>query len=268
MTDVIDRLTRGRIRVEVLILLALTLLQSAVYAVVSLVAKLTAEGTLSQQSATLNASQSERPWLDLTYQLLSFGFGLVPVALALLLLGTFPGPLRRGALRDGAEAIGLTPRPLGRTLGGGVGLALAIGLPGLALYGVGRLVGVTVNVVPSALGAYWWTVPVLLLSALKAGLVEEVIVVGYLRDRLTRLGWAGWAFVLGSATLRASYHLYQGFGPFVGNLVMGVVFALAYLRWRRVAPLVFAHFLMDATVFIGYPLLYPWLLATFPGVFA
>lgn len=258
---------RARIRAEVWIVLALSLLQSAVYAVVSLVAKLTEPGGLAEASATLNASASERPWLDLTSQLLSLGFNLVPVLLALFLLGTFPGPLRRGPLRDGASVIGLSPRPWRQSLGIGAVLALGIGIPGLGLYGLGRMLGITVNVVPSALGDHWWTIPILLLSALRAGLLEEIIVVAYLRDRLSRLGWGPWAFVLASAVLCASYHLYQGIGPFVGNLVMGLVFALVYLRARRVAPLVVAHTLMDATVFVGYPVAFPWLSANLPGVF-
>ena len=52
--------------------------------------------------------------------------------------------------------------------------------------------------------------------------------------------------------LRGSYHLYQGFGPFVGNAVMGVVFGLAYQRWGRVMPLVIAHWILDIVSFTGY----------------
>ena len=53
---------------------------------VAIVARMTAGTPLAQQTATLNASRSPRPYLDLTYQLLSIGFALVPVALALYLL--------------------------------------------------------------------------------------------------------------------------------------------------------------------------------------
>ncbi|MFP3340872.1 CPBP family intramembrane glutamate endopeptidase, partial [Micrococcus sp. SIMBA_131] len=40
-----------------------------------------------------------------------------------------------------------------------------------------------------------------------------------------------------------------------GNALMGVVFALVFLRARRVMPLVIAHTLLDAVGFVGYPLL-------------
>ncbi len=236
---------RRRLGAEVLIVLGLSLGQSAVYAVTSLVAKLT-QGPIGQATATLNASRSERPYLDLTYQLLGTVFALVPVALALFLLSE---PGRRATRRLGFDL----RHPL-RDLAVGAGLAAAIGLPGLGLYFAGRAIGITAEVVPAALNAYWWTIPVLVLSALKNAVLEEVLVVGYLVERLEQLRWAAPLVVFSSAVLRGSYHLYQGFGPFVGNVVMGLVFAVVYLRWRRVMPLVVAHTLLDLVAFVGYDL--------------
>ena len=77
---------------------------------------------------------------------------------------------------------------------------------------------------------------------------------GYLFARLRDLGWGTWQIIVGSALLRGTYHLYQGFGGFVGNLVMGLVLGLVYLRWRRVGPLVVAHTLLDVVAFVGYAL--------------
>ena len=116
---------------------------------------------------------------------------------------------------------------------------------------------------PTALTEYWWTVPVLLLSALRAGVLEEVIAVGYLFARLRDLGWSPWSIILTSALLRATYHLYQGFGAFVGNAIMGVLFGWLYQRYGRLLPLVIAHTLLDAVIFVGYP----WAAATFPALF-
>ena len=76
---------RRRLIAEVWIVLGLSLGQSAAYAVISLVAKLT-QGPLSSQTATLNPSASPRPYVDLTYQLAGIAFTLVPVALVLWLL--------------------------------------------------------------------------------------------------------------------------------------------------------------------------------------
>ena len=65
------------------------------------------------------------------------------------------------------------------------------------------------------------------------------------------------ALLAASAVLRGSYHLYQGYGGFFGNLVMGLIFGWWFQRTRRVLPLVIAHTLLDAISFVGYIYLKP-----------
>jgi membrane protease YdiL (CAAX protease family) len=96
---------------------------------------------------------------------------------------------------------------------------------------------------------------VLILSAIQNSVLEEVIVVGYLLRRLDQLGWTPVGALVASSVLRGSYHLYQGIGGFIGNMVMGVVFVYLYRRWGRVGPLVVAHSLLDIGAFVGYALL-------------
>jgi membrane protease YdiL (CAAX protease family) len=235
---------RRRLAAEVWIVLGLSLGASAVYALVEIAARLTADVTLRDQAVAMNPSRSPRPLLDLTYQLLNIGFALVPVLLALYLLS---GPGRRAVRRIGLDL----QDPL-RTLAVGVGLAALVGVPGLGLYGLGRFLGVTVDVQAATLNRYWWTVPVLVLAAVQNALLEEVVAVGYLMERLSELRWGPVAQVAASAALRGSYHLYQGIGPFVGNLLMGLLFAEFYRRRRRVMPLVVAHTLLDVVAFVGY----------------
>jgi membrane protease YdiL (CAAX protease family) len=230
------------------LVLGVSLGASAVYAAVSLTAKLTAGKPLSQQHATLNPTQAPgRPWLDLTYQLLGIFFALVPALFAVHLLG-----------RNGGEGVwtrlGIDRRKPAFDLAAGAVLAAVIGIPGLGLYLLARAVGVNATVVPAALPHVWWAVPVLVLSAVQNAVLEEIVVVGYLLTRLRQLGWSTVTAVATSALLRGSYHLYQGFGAFVGNAVMGVVFALFFLRTRRVAPLIVAHTILDVVSFVGYAL--------------
>jgi len=85
--------------------------------------------------------------------------------------------------------------------------------------------------------------------------LEELVVVGYLLNRLRELGWPAWRALVASAILRGSYHLYQGFGGFVGNAVMGLIFGYFYQRTRRVLPLIVAHTILDVVSFVGYTLL-------------
>ncbi len=248
-------LSRARLWWEIAIVLALGLGQSAVYAIVALVYRLTSDVALSQQSTTLNPSRSDREVFDLIYQLLAIAFALAPVLLVCYLLWA-PRRPRLGAL--GLDTV----RP-GRDIAHGVALVAAIGIPGIALYLGGRALGLFVAVDPGGLGDHWWTVPVLLLSAARAALQEEVVVLGYLFARLRQLGWGTWPIVVATSVLRASYHLYQGPGAFVGNLLMGLLFGALFARTGRLAPFLVAHFLIDAAVFVGYP----WAAGMWPALF-
>ena len=238
---------RIRIQIELGVVLALSLGASAIYSIISLLAKVTADTGLSNQTATINPQLSERQWLDFSYQFFGIAFGLAPVALVLYLLW------EKG--KSPFDVIGLNLSQPVRDIFRGTWLAALIGIPGLGLYLVSRQLGISAEVIPAALGEYWWTVPMLLFAAIRASLLEEVIVVGYFFNRLSRLGFSSRSQILLSAFLRASYHLYQGFGGFIGNFFMGLLFGYLYQRWGRVMPLVIAHFLLDAAIFVGYAFL-------------
>lgn len=254
--------SRTRLRWEIGIVLALSYGASGVYAVVSIIESLTRDTALSEQSTTINQSLSERPVFDLVYQLLSFGFGLVPVALVAFLLWRSSRP-HLGRLGLGTP---VTVSPRGwwlRETAGGLGLAALIGIPGIGFYLASKAIGINLVVIPTALDTYWWTVPILILQALRAALGEELIVVAYLFDRLKRLGVGPLATIVSSALLRGSYHLYQGFGGFLGNVIMGLVFGWAYHRFGRALPLIVAHWVLDIVSFAGFPLA----LALWPTLF-
>ncbi len=236
-----------RVKVELVIVFALSLGASAVYSMVSLIAKLTAEAGLASSTAVINRSLSDTEWLDFTYQLLSIGFGLSPVALVLFLLW------QQG--KNPFIFLGLNFLQPSKDVLRGLGLAAAIGIPGIGLYLLSRVAGLSAEVIPANLTSSWWVIPVLLMAALKAALLEEVVVIGYFFQRLGELGWSNNRQIVFSALVRGSYHLYQGFGGFIGNFIMGLLFGFLYKKWGRVMPLVIAHFIMDAFVFVGFSLL-------------
>jgi membrane protease YdiL (CAAX protease family) len=247
---VAEGIGRSRAATEVLIVLGLSLGESAVYSVLGIIERLTRNVPLAQQTATLNASATpDRPWLDLAYQLAAIGFGLVPVVLALYLLSRTDPPAGR--------RIGFDLTKPGFDLGFGALIAACIGIPGLGLYLGARALGMNTDVQASGLADNWWTVPVLIMAAAQNAVLEEVIMIGFLFTRLGQLGWRLPLIIAVSALVRGTYHLYQGFGGFVGNAIMGVVFGLIYLRWKRVGPLVVAHTLLDVAAFVGYALLAP-----------
>ena len=106
---------RARIYRELLVVLLITFGMSGVRSLLRLISST----PLNQQTATLNASQADSPWLDLSLQLCSAavlcGWGL----LVLYLLNP--------------DKVAL-PKPRLGNLGSGAGLAALIGLPGLLFY--------------------------------------------------------------------------------------------------------------------------------------
>ena len=213
-------------------------------AALNLLADVASGVPLARQTAVLNASLApDKPWLDLLLRLTDLGFALVPVLLAVHVL------TRSG---EGVGALGLDRARPAFDLGSGAVLATVVGGTGLGLYPAVHALGLNLTVVPEALPAVWWRIPVLLLSAGQNAVLEEVLVAGYLLHRLRQLGWGDGQALAVSAALRGSYHLYQGIGGFVGNAVMGLLFGRLCQRWGRVGPLIVAHTLIDAVAFIGY----------------
>jgi membrane protease YdiL (CAAX protease family) len=240
-----------KLSIEIIIVFALSLGASAVYSILSLIASLTAPKGLAGSVQHINPSASAREWVDFSYQLVGITFALAPVALALYLIWV-------DGRRNPLPALGLGGKWRFKDALNGLGLAAAIGLPGLALYFAARSLGLAAQVVPSDLPSYWWAVPMLVLSAMRAALVEEVIVVAYLFDRLTQMSWSARSQIWLSALIRGSYHLYQGFGGFIGNLAMGLAFGWLYKKFGRLQGLVIAHFVLDVVSFVGFALLH-WL---------
>lgn len=241
-------LPRRTLIAETVLVLGVSLGASAVWAVLSILRKLTAETPLSAQTTRMNTSSApDQPWLDLAYQLAGIVIALIPVALALHLLAR---ELSRPARLQGFD---LT-RP-GRDLLLGTLLAAMIGIPGLGLYLAARELGLNTTIAAANLPSIWWAVPVLILASVQNAVLEEVVMVGYLFTRWAQAGWSMWTIILTSALIRGTYHLYQGFGGFVGNLVMGIFLGWIYTRTRRVLPLVIAHTLLDVVAFVGYAVL-------------
>jgi membrane protease YdiL (CAAX protease family) len=152
--------------------------------------------------------------------------------------------------------VGLDRSEPGPDLLRGVGLAAVIGIPGLGFYFFAKAIGINTQVSAANLEAVWWSGPVLVLAAIENALLEEVIMVGYLFTRWRQTGWT-WPAIIGlSALIRGSYHLYQGFGGFAGNIVMGLLLGLVFVRTRRVMPLVVCHSILDIVAFVGYTVLH------------
>ncbi len=223
---------RRTLREELLIVLALTFVASATFALIDLLS-----------APIKGVTVRLYPQVGLATQLANIVFGLAPVWLVLYLV-------RRSG--EGVGAIGLDGSSPRRDLGWGLGLGLAVAAAGLGVYEAAVALGVNRFVVPVPPLGHWWTVPVLVLGAAQVALLEETIVAAYLLHRLDQLGWPRGRALAASALLRGAYHLYQGFGGFLGNVALGLAFGYVYQRTRRAWPLVIAHFTVDVLAGLGY----------------
>ena len=218
---------------EVLIVLSLSLLASAVYAILTLF-----EAPISGIRV---ASVSQTT--DVLRQFLGIAFGIAPVWLVTYLV-------RRSG--EGLGSIGLRLDRPGEDLRSGAVLFLVVAVGGILVYLAAVALDVNRFVIPVPPLGHWWTGPVLVGRALEAGLLEEIVVVGYLVTRLRQIGVTEVAAIGASALLRGSYHLYQGWGGFLGNVAMGVLFAFVFSRTRRTWPIVIAHTLLDIGAGVGF----------------
>ena len=229
---------------ELIAVFSVSLGSNTLHAVVSFIGSVTERQALSDQHAVLNFSQAPgRPWLDLSFQLVSIASALGPVVLVFYLLA------RNG---ERPSSIGIDASQPGRDLLRGAAIAAVIGGSGLLLYYLAFRAGIALKIVAANLPDVWWRIPILLLSALQDGMLEEILVVGYLLSRLRMIGVSPAGAVAIASVFRGSYHLTQGFGAFIGNVIMGVLFSVLFLRWGRTNPMIIAHFLINAVAFIGY----------------
>ena len=234
------------------IVLLLSLGNSAIYSVLSIIEMVTRGPALSELTTTLNTAQTpDRPWLDAAYQIANIVLPLMPVVLCLYLLAVVHRP-EEGPWRvmgfDLAQPLDFAK---------GFAIFAGIGVLGLGFYIFAVQIGINTSINTSGLEYTAWNVAVLVLRAIMNGVLEEVIMVGYLFTRWAQLGGRMWVIVVISALIRGGYHLYQGFGGFIGNFVMGLVFGALFLTVlkRRVMALVVAHALLDIVAFLGGPLL-------------
>lgn len=87
-----------------------------------------------------------------------------------------------------------------------------------------------------------------LTEALRAGVIEEIAVTGYLLHRLEQLGVGRGRALLISVAVRLSYHVYYGVGA-LAVIPFGLLFGWMWQRNRRLVPLIAAHASYDGLLF-------------------
>ncbi len=239
---------RRRLIMELLIVLAIFPLEYSIAAVVSLVADLLGRGVGQRTPLAIPGHAAASFPFDFLLILLPLG----AAALVWYLLsvrgpfGTEPQAKGEGGLR----AIGLDKT----NLRGDIALVIAVFVfcEFIPIDG-GNLLLHALHVhaiAPTNSGVPKYYVVLNVLDGFTAGIVEEIVVLGFLVRRLEQLNLPGWAVVAIAVAVRGSYHLYYGWRV-LPIIVWATVTVILYRRWRRLAPFIIVHMLWDASLFIA-----------------
>jgi hypothetical protein len=222
---------------ELLIVLAIFPLGSAVAAIADLIQRVQTQHPLTSQGIPT----IDNAWIAAGFAALEYATTLAVPALVFYLL------IRS---REGVEAINLG--------GGRLRMDLAFLLP----------VFIVVQSIPQSIGTHLLSAlhiqgfplpgPSLffphgpltaeqVVVAVTAGVVEEVVVLGFLVRRLEQRAYSATAVVLIAVGVRVSYHLYYGWNV-LPILLWAVASVLVYRHIRRLLPFIVCHALWDLEI--------------------
>lgn len=264
---------RRRLAAELLLVLAVFPLPYVVSAVVDLVSAMLGNGPGQRTPVLIRGHAGASFPLELVLILLPFAAaGLV--AYLLSIPGAFGAGSASGAAMPGGEAEGAPPegpsgrsrrqprgegglRSLGLDLDRWKGDAALVWLVFvlcelIPIYGgafVLRALGVH-GVIPSTSGGPGYFVVLDVLNGITSGIVEEIVVLGFLVRRLEQLELPGWAIFTIAVAVRGSYHLYYGWDV-IPILVWAAVTVVLYRRYRRLLPFIVVHVVWDTSLFLA-----------------
>jgi membrane protease YdiL (CAAX protease family) len=236
-SDALSPEARNRLRWEVIIVIALFPGTAVITALTALAQSLSGSQLPSAPIFLIPSNEG----LGLVLALLSVALHLAPVALVVHLL-------RRSS--ESLRTLGLDRSNLRRDLALGLGLLLLarwlakVVIDALIQAHAPGLFGAPPTGYPHSFVVYD------LARALSAGIVEEIIVLGYLTHRLRQLGWSTPALVAATVLLRASYHVEYGVGT-LSVLAFGLMMTAVYLRTGRLLPVIVGHAAYDAVLTVG-----------------
>jgi uncharacterized protein len=94
-------------------------------------------------------------------------------------------------------------------------------------------------------------IPLLIFTCLTAGITEELVFRGYILPRLTMLLKNSNLSIVISSVLFGILHFgYGTFNQVIGPLLLGVVFAIHYNKYRNIKIIILCHFLWDLNVML------------------
>lgn len=89
---------------------------------------------------------------------------------------------------------------------------------------------------------------VALVSVIINPIFEEAILIGYLGKWFEKK--SPFLFVIVSILIRISYHTYQNMWGISGVVIMGLVFTIFFLKFKKLGPIIIAHVLYNLIFYI------------------
>ena len=177
--------------------------------------------------------------------------GIVVRELAILAVTAFVLWIVVSRERLPLSSIGLRFDRIGRSIGWGLGLAVAAFAILLAC-----LAGFSALDIRYGEGAsISRALPVTFLAVLRAGISEEVLYRGFALERLQSLTGSKWIAAAVTLVLFAAFHFRQGAAGVFLAFVLGVLFTAFYLWKRDLLAIITGHFLVDSVPNVLLPLL-------------
>ena len=141
-----------------------------------------------------------------------------------------------------------------KTILGGIGLGLVL----FILFGIANVViqklGLQLNQeIAEMISAK--SIPVLILLALRAGVVEEVLYRAYAFERINELTKSKWVAGLVPLIMFMLVHLSWGIGHLLFIFIAGGLLTLMYVSKRNLALNIIAHFTVDVIALLVLPMM-------------
>lgn len=144
----------------------------------------------------------------------------------------------------------LTVKTTGTGLGLGLLLFIVFGMINVAI----QAVGIELNRETAELMASQ-SLPMLLLIALRAGVVEEVLYRGYAFERIYEITKSKWLAALVPVVIFMLAHLSWGVGHLLFIFFAGGLFMLVYILKKNLGLLIVAHFTTDVFALLVLPMM-------------
>lgn len=131
-------------------------------------------------------------------------------------------------------------------------LVVIIGIFGFGFYWVVYVFGFNIIVWVVDLQYVWWMVLVFIGLVGMNVVFEEIVMIGYFFMRWGQIGWLMMMVIVILVIICGIYYFYQGWGDFIGNIVMGLFLGWVFFCCCWFLFFIVVYVFFDIVFFLGY----------------